>query len=161
MRTLRIPFIKQLIVRSMSSGAALALSACGVQPAFEAVYQAEQGSYETALVAARAAQTDGIDGRFLGSAESRCAAYAPILTILVAKQDFAGAADTCADYSQSCAEPADSELCFAYRGDTLQEAESNAELGARLSDEARTLMHFRWLMIRDDYEGRALTRPIY
>ena len=83
------------------------------------------------------------------------------MTVLVAQGDFRGARDACADYDDQCAVLPDSNLCFTYGSGELAAAAGDSALADALSRSAKQALHFRWLMIRDDYEGRPARRPIY
>jgi hypothetical protein len=141
-------------------GAAL-LAGCATRSDYDTYYFAEQGDLDAALSAAEAARGGGFDGFFFGTGAGECRDYAAVVTVLVAKGDFAGASRACADYDEQCAVLPDSSLCFYYRKPDLAAAASDADLAQTMVNEARDNLHFRWLMIRDDYEKRGLKRPIY
>ncbi len=137
------------------------LAGCAGRSDYAAVYAAEQGDLETALTEARSAQGRGISGLFLRSESTQCRDYNAVVTVLVAKGDFAGAAEACSDYDDQCAVVPDSQLCFSYDLEELDQAQRDAEMAGELSGEAQDNLHFRWLMIKDDYEGNPIRRPIY
>lgn len=143
------------------------LTACAGRNDYKTYYLAEQGDYDGALQAARAAQKGGIDdlpfdlGSGLGLSGGACRDYAAVVTVLVAKTDFAGARDACRDYDQQCAMVPNSDLCFYYRTSELDAAGSDPEVAESLSSEARQNLHFRWLMIRDAFNGQPIRRPIF
>lgn len=137
------------------------LSACAGRSDHQTFYHAEQGNYDAALQSAKAAQGSGLDGLLFGSGASQCRDYGAVVTVYVAQGDFAGATEACRDYDSQCAVVPDASLCFAYRQSELSDAGSDQELATRLKEEAQQTLHFRWLMIRDDYEGRDIKRPIY
>ena len=139
----------------------LLVTACAGRGDYKTYYLAEQGDYDGALEAARSAQGRGIDGVLFGTGASRCRDYAGVVTVLVAKSDFDGAGRACADYDERCAVIPDSKLCFYYQLSELESASGDSTLADELVEEARQNLHFRWLMIRDDYENRPLKRPIY
>jgi len=139
------------------------LTACAGRSDYRAFYLADQGDYDGALEAARAAQNSGIDdlpfGWGLGAGE--CRDYSAVITVLVAKSDFAGAQNACRDYKAQCAVVPEATQCFFYSAEELSGAGSDAALAESLINEARENLHFRWLMIRDDYQGSPIRRPIY
>lgn len=137
------------------------LAGCAMRSEYDTYYFAEQGDFDAALESAQAARGGGFDGFFFGTGASECRDYAAVVTVLVAKGDFSGATRACADYDDKCAVLPDSSLCFYFPFSDLQAAGSDAELAQSMTDEARENLHFRWLMIRDDYERRGLKRPIY
>jgi hypothetical protein len=141
--------------------AGLYLSGCAGRSDYQTYYYAEQGDYESALREAQAAQGGGIDGFLFNTPASHCRDYLSLVTVLVAKEDFRGAREACSDYDQACSVVPDAQLCFIYKLDDLSGATSNPALGQSLSSDARESLHMRWLMIRDEYEGRSLKRPIY
>jgi len=139
----------------------LLASGCATRGDYEAVYYAEEGDYGAALEAAQRAQGGGIDGLVFGTGAGACRDYNAVVTLLVAKGDFAAARASCANYDRECAVLPDSALCFTYESAELEAATSDASLAESLSATAREQLHFRWLMIRDDYEDRGIRRPIY
>ncbi|MEE4277234.1 MAG: hypothetical protein V2I82_02060 [Halieaceae bacterium] len=139
----------------------LVLSGCAMRSDYEAYYLAEQGDFEGSLKAAEKARGQGIDGILFGSGASGCRDYASVVTVLVAKGDFAGARQACSRYERECAVVPDNALCFVYENSALEAARSDADLADAMSADAREQLHFRWLMIRDDYEKRGIKRPIY
>ncbi|MEO1079900.1 MAG: hypothetical protein AAFY29_10110 [Pseudomonadota bacterium] len=141
--------------------ALLVLCGCATRSDYDIYYFAEQGDYDAALASARQAQGGGIDGFVFGDGAGECRDYAALVTVLVAKSDFAGARAACANYDQQCAVLPDGALCFIYENSELAAATSDAELAETMSSEAQEQLHFRWLMIRDDYENRGIKRPIY
>ncbi|MEM1188840.1 MAG: hypothetical protein AAGI72_09960 [Pseudomonadota bacterium] len=145
----------------IAGGALLVLCGCAMRSDYNIYYFAEQGDYDAALASAREAQGGGIDGFIFGDGASECRDYAAVVTVLVAKGDFAGARAACANYDQQCAVLPDGALCFIYENAELAAATSDTQLAETLSSDAREQLHFRWLMIRDDYENRGLKRPIY
>ncbi|WP_439108133.1 hypothetical protein [Congregibacter sp.] len=145
----------------MTATAAALLSACAGRSDYQAIYHAEQGDYDAALSSAKAAQGSGLDGVLFGSGASECRDYGAVVTVHVARGDFAGATEACRDYDEQCAVVPDANLCFYYSMSELSAAESDQDVAAQLTEDARETLHFRWLMIRDDYEGRELKRPIY
>jgi len=140
---------------------ALLLAGCATRSDYDTYYFAEQGDLDAALDSAQAARGGGFDGFFFGTGAGECRDYAAVVTVLVAKGDFSGATRACADYDEQCAVLPDSSLCFYFPVSDLKAAGSDAELAQSMTDEARQNLHFRWLMIRDDYEKRGLRRPIY
>jgi len=146
---------------AMAAAAGILLSACAGRSDYQTFYEAEQGNYDAALQAAKAAQGSGLDGFLFGSVASQCRDYGALVTVYVAQGDFAGATDACRDYDKQCAVVPDASLCFNYRQSELSAAGSDQSIATALREDARQALHFRWLMIRDDYEGRALKRPIY
>lgn len=143
------------------AAAGVLLSACAGRSDHQTFYHAEQGDYDAALHAAKAAQGSGLDGFLFGSGASQCRDYGAVVTVYVAQGDFAGATEACQDYDNQCAVVPDASLCFYYQQSELNAAESDQDIAAQLTEEAKQTLHFRWLMIRDDYEGRDLKRPIY
>lgn len=139
----------------------LVLAACAGRPDYETFYAAEQGDYEAALSAAESAQGNLVNGWLFGTGTGACRDYNSVITVLVAKNDFRGARETCADFEAQCAVDPASKICFSYELSQLDAASGDAELAKSLSDEAREALHFRWLMIQDDYEGNPLKRPIF
>jgi hypothetical protein len=139
----------------------LATAGCATRSDYDAVYFAEQGDLDAALTAARDAQGEGIDGIFFGTGASECRDYGAVVTVLVAKGDFSGARQACSAYDQQCAVIPGNTLCFSYRVSELDSAGNDAALAETLSAYARETLHYRWLMIRDDYEGLPIRRPIY
>lgn len=137
------------------------LAGCAGRSDHQTFFLAEQGDYDGALQAARAAQGSGITSILFGAGESQCRDYASVVTVLVAKEDFAGARKACGDYDKECAVVPDLGLCFSYRTSELSAADTDSAIAQTLTGEAQEALHFRWLMIRDDYEGRELKRPIY
>ncbi len=144
-----------------ATGTLLLLSGCATRSDYDIYYFAEQGDYDSALSSARQAQGGGIDGFLFGDGASECRDYGAVVTVLVAKRDFAAARAACANYDQQCAVLPDSALCFIYENSELAAASSVADLAETMSSEAQEQLHFRWIMIRDDYENRGLKRPIY
>jgi len=140
---------------------AATLAGCATRSDYDTYYFAEQGDLDAALDSAQAARGGGFDGFFFGTGAGECRDYGAVVTVLVAKGDFAGATRACADYDEQCAVLPDSSLCFYFPIADLEAAGSDAELAQSMSDEALANLHFRWLMIRDDYEKRGLKRPIY
>lgn len=140
---------------------AVMLAGCATRSDYDTYYFAEQGDLDAALDSAQAARGGGFDGFFFGTGASECRDYAAVVMVLVAKGDFAGATRACVDYDEQCAVLPDSSLCFYYPIADLQAADSDAKLAQSMREEARENLHFRWLMIRDDYEKRGLRRPIY
>lgn len=140
---------------------ALLLGGCAGRNDYNAYYHAEQGDFESALSEARAARGAGIDGLIFGTGASECRDYSAVLTVLIAKGDFVGARNACSDYDNQCAVVSNGRFCFSYTLSDLENAQADTQLASSLTDGAREALHFRWLMIRDDYEGRPLTRPIY
>jgi hypothetical protein len=143
------------------AAAGVVITGCAGRGDYQTVYFAEQGDYESALREARAAQGSGIDGILFNTPASHCRDYSSLITVLVAKEDFSGAREACADYDKQCAVIPESQMCFIYDMGDLSAAGSDAALAQSLSEDARESLHFRWLMIRDDYEGRGIKRPIY
>lgn len=139
----------------------LSIAGCATRSDYTAIYHAEQGDYEAALSSARDAQGGGIDGLLFGTGASECRDYGEVVTVLVAKGDFTGASEACTDYDNQCAVIPGNTLCFSYKADELRAAAGDSDLAESMSAEARQLLHYRWLMIRDDYEGRPIKRPIY
>jgi hypothetical protein len=137
------------------------MSGCATRSDYSTYYLAEQGDYAAALAAARNAQGGGIDGIIFGTGASECRDYGAVVTVLVAQGDFAGASEACADYDSQCAVVPGNTLCFSYNVDALKAAAVDGELAGAMTGEAREALHYRWLMIRDDYEGRPIKRPIY
>ena len=140
---------------------AVMLTGCATRSDYDTYYFAEQGKLEEALDSAQAARGGGVTGFFCGTGASECRDYEALVTVLVAKGDFAGASSACADYDEQCAVLPDSSLCFVYSKSALDAADSDQALAESMTDEARTNLHVRWLVIRDDYENRGLRRPIY
>lgn len=145
----------------LTASACVWLIGCAGRADYDAVYLAQKGDYDGAYKAAKAAQGGGIQGLLFGIDSSECRDYATVVAVLVAKSDFSGAQAACADYDDRCAVVADSGLCFYYREAELRAAVSDATLAKSLSEDAQTNLYFRWLMIRDAYEGKPLKRPIY
>lgn len=145
----------------MVASASALLTACAGRSDYQTFYHAEQGDYDAALTAAKAAQGSGIDGLVFGPGASQCRDYSAVVTVHVAKGDFTGASSACRDYDKQCANVPDANLCFSYSLSELSAAGSDQGVAAQLQNEARQTLHFRWLMLRDDYEGRPLKRPIY
>lgn len=143
------------------ASASVLLTACAGRSDHQTFYHAEQGDYEAALAAAKAAQGSGIEGLLFGPGASQCRDYNAVVTVHVAKGDFTGASNACRDYDAQCANVPDGNLCFSYALGELTAAASDESVAAQLREEARQNLHFRWLMLRDDYEGRPLKRPIY
>ncbi|WOJ93026.1 hypothetical protein R0135_14745 [Congregibacter variabilis] len=143
------------------AAAGILLTACAGRSDHQTFYHAEQGDYDAALQAAKAAQGSGLDGFLFGSGASQCRDYSAVVTVYVAKGDFTGATEACRDYDNQCAVVPDASLCFNYRQSDLNSAKSDDSMATQLSEAAREALHFRWLMIRDDYEGKDLKRPIY
>lgn len=141
--------------------AGIILSACAGRSDYQTFYHAEQGDYDAALQAAKAAQGSGLSGLLFDSGTSQCRDYGAVVTVHVAQGDFAGATEACRDYDKQCAVVADSSLCFYYRQSELSAAMSDPAIATKLSEDAQQTLHFRWLMLRDDYEGRKLKRPIF
>ncbi|WP_439101549.1 hypothetical protein [Congregibacter sp.] len=137
------------------------LGACAGRSDYQTFYHAEQGDYDAALIAAQAAQGNSINGFFFGTGASQCRDYNAVVTVHVAQGDFPGASAACRDYENECAVVPDTNLCFSYSMSDLSSAGSDQDLASRLTEEAKEGLHFRWLMLRDDYEGRALQRPLY
>ena len=134
---------------------------CATRSDFDTFYYAEQGDYAAALSAARDAQGGGIDGIIFGTGAGECRDYGAVVTVLVAQGDFSGAREACSDYDNQCAVVPGNTLCFSYKVSELEAASGNSELAETMEGDAREALHYRWLMIRDDYEGRAIQRPIY
>ncbi|MDP5053557.1 MAG: hypothetical protein NWP69_07200 [Congregibacter sp.] len=137
------------------------LAGCAGRGDYQTYYHAEQGDYDAALSAAKATQSSRINGLLFGSVASQCLDYSAVVTVQVARGDFAGATDACRAYDDQCAVVPNSNLCFYYSLSELSAAGSDQDLAGKLRDEAKEMLHFRWLMLRDDYEGRQLKRPIY
>jgi hypothetical protein len=136
-------------------------SGCATRGDYDTYYFAEEGDFDAALRSAKSAKGGGIDGFIFGTGTGVCRDYNAVVTVLVAQGDFAGARASCADYDKECAVLPDSALCFTYETAELEAAGSDATLADSLSEAAREQLHFRWLMIRDDYENRGIRRPIY
>lgn len=151
---MRAPILATLCV-------SMGLTACTTRPDYQTYYHAEQGDYASALSSAESARGGGIDGFLFGSGAGECRDYGAVITVLVAQGDFAGAREACSDYDDECAVVPESSLCFSYELGELEAASSDAELAGRMTEEAREVLHFRWLMIQDDYEGNPIERPIY
>jgi hypothetical protein len=134
-----------------------ALSGCAFQSDHEVVYLAERGDYDAALRAANPPAA-GILDAFSGAA---CRDYGTQVAVLVAQGSFAAAVSTCHDYLDSCAVVDEPSLCFSYDIDELERASADAAVAASLQEASRELIHYRWLSIRDDYQGAPLKRPIY
>jgi len=145
----------------MVASASALLSACAGRSDYQTFYHAEQGDYDAALTAAKAAKDRGINGLIFGPGASECRDYNAVVTVYAAKGDFAGASNACRDYDEQCANVLNADLCFSYSLSELSAAGSDHGAAAQLQAEARQALHFRWLMLRDDYEGRPLNRPIY
>jgi hypothetical protein len=141
--------------------AALAGAGCATRNDYETFARAERNDLDGALAAARAARGGGIDGWFFGTGASECRDYEAVVTVLVAQGDFRGAWDACTDYDDQCAVVPDGRHCFIYQREELAGAAGDEDLAEAMSRSARQALHFRWLMIRDDYEGRPPRRPIY
>jgi len=139
----------------------LALSACATRSDYDTYYHADRGELEAALGAAREAQGGGIDGLLFGTGASECRDYGAVVTVLVAQGDFTAAREACSAYDQQCAVVPGNTLCFSYRVKELDDAGTDSTLAQALTAYARETLHYRWLMIRDDYEGRPIKRPIY
>lgn len=134
---------------------------CATRSDYETYARAERDDLAGALAAAREAQGGGIDGLLFGTGASRCRDYEAVVTVLVAQRDFSGARSACRDYDERCAVLPEKQLCFTYGTSELDEASGDEALADELSAYARQALHFRWLMIRDDYENRPPRRPIY
>lgn len=134
---------------------------CATRSDFETYALAERGDLDGALAAARDAKGGGIDGFLFGTGASECRDYQAVVTVLVAQGDFRGAREACADYDDQCAVLPDSRLCFTYHKEELARAAGDEAFADAMSRSAREALHFRWLMIRDDYEDRPQRRPIY
>lgn len=143
------------------SALSLLAGGCATRSDYDTYYFAEQGDYSSALSSARDAQGGGIDGILFGTGASECRDYGAVVTVLVAQGDFSGARDACADYDNQCAVVPGNTLCFSYKVAELEAAGSDGELAESMTSDARQALHYRWLMIRDDYEGRPIGRPIY
>jgi hypothetical protein len=142
-------------------GLLVSVGGCATRSDYETYARAERDDLAGALVAAREAQGGGIDGILFGTGASRCRDYEAVVTVLVAQRDFSGARSACRDYDERCAVVPDNQLCFTYGTGELADASGNQALADELSAYARQALHFRWLMIRDDYENRPPRRPIY
>lgn len=140
---------------------AVLLAGCATRSDYDTYYYAEQGNLDAALDSAQAARGGGFDGFFFGTGAGECRDYGAVISVLVAKGDFSGATRACADYDEKCAVLPDNNLCFYFPVADLDAAGSDQGLAQDMTDEARQNLHFRWLMIRDDYENRGLKRPIY
>ena len=147
--------------RLMACSLVLLATGCATRSDYDTYYFAEQGDFSSALSSARDAQGGGIDGILFGTGASVCRDYGAVVTVLVAQGDFSGASEACADYDNQCAVVPGNTLCFSYKVSALNEAGSNSELAESMTGDAREALHYRWLMIRDDYEGRPIKRPIY
>ncbi|WOJ96875.1 hypothetical protein R0137_16755 [Congregibacter brevis] len=140
------------------------LSACAGRSDYQTFYHAEQGDYDAALSSAKAAQSGGfggVEGMLFGDGGSQCREYGAVVVVHVAQGDFSGATNACQDYEEECAVVPSANLCFQYSLSELGAAQSDQAVASKLTEDAREALHFRWLMLRDDYEGRELKRPIY
>jgi hypothetical protein len=143
------------------AAAGILLAGCAGRSDYQTYYHAEQGDYDAALTAAKAAQGNFIGGLLFDSVATQCRDYSAVVTVQVAQGDFVGASAACRDYDDQCAVVPNSNLCFYYSLGELSAAESDQDVATKLTNEAKEILHFRWLMLRDDYEGRQLKRPIY
>jgi hypothetical protein len=136
------------------------LTACA-GPDYTAFYHAEQGDYASALAETEGSSSLGLLRTFLVPDNLQCREYQDVVNLMVAGGDFNGALSACTAYREACAVQPENGLCFSYAVSALEGAGGNADAAAALTEDARTRLHFRWLTVRDDYQGNALRRPIY
>ena len=151
----------QFALKTSVGALILATLGCTSHPEHEIFAAAEQGDYDAALAAARHAQGGGIDGWLFATGATQCRDYAAVVTVLVAQGDFAAAREECVSYNAECAVQPEHGLCFSYALDELQGAQSDTDLAEGLKSYAKETLHFRWLIQRDEFEGRPIERPIY
>lgn len=136
------------------------LTACA-GPDYETFYYAEQGDYDTALAGTERSAGKVLLDRVLVPDNRQCREYQDVVNLMVAGSDFSGAQAVCKDYRESCAVQPENGLCFSYSMSALEGAGGDVDAAAALTEDAKTRLHFRWLTVRDDYQGKALKRPIY
>lgn len=138
--------------------AATLLAACS-NSSYQSLYLAEQGDYDGALE--EATSVSNFAGRLLEGDGFSCRDHQEVITLQLAREDFSAAAEACESYRDDCSVQPENGLCFTHQLETLRSATSDEELAAGIATQARERLHFRWLMIKDDYEGEDLQRPIY
>jgi hypothetical protein len=147
------------MLRTASTLAAAALLSACSNTSYDALYLAEQGDLAAALDTATGVQS--FTGGLLRGAGFSCRDHQLIINLHVARADFDAAAEVCEGYRDDCAINPENGLCFSFDLDELQRAQNDTGLADSVTSQARENLHFRWLMIRDDYEGKAFRRPIY